>query len=105
MTVNSVEKCFVVRNVIQNILLTLKPNLYCFCLEHHYQHGLFCLKYLHIVAYNLPTETESLKPCIQLFLPIKMTFFGLFFFRTSRSVGEFPNGYLINIATCLFAYH
>ena len=90
MTVNSVEKCFAVRNVIQNILLTLKPNLYCFCLEHHYQHGLFCLKYLHIVAYNLPTETESLKPCIQLFLPIKMKFFGSILFQNKSQRRRIP---------------
>ena len=38
---------------------------------------------------------------VQLFVTIKRKFF----FRTSRSKGEFPIGYLINIATCLFAYH
>ena len=27
-----VEKCFAVWNVIQNVLMTLKPNIYCFCL-------------------------------------------------------------------------
>ena len=43
MTGNSVEKCFAVWNVIQNFLLTLKPNIYCFCLEHYFQHDLFCL--------------------------------------------------------------
>ena len=32
MTGNIVEKCFAVWNVIQNVLLTLKPNIYCFCL-------------------------------------------------------------------------
>ena len=38
MTVNSVEKlCFVVWNVIQNALLTLKPVISCFHLEQHYQ--------------------------------------------------------------------
>ena len=30
--------------MIQNVLLTLKPNLYCFCLEHHYQHGFVLLE-------------------------------------------------------------
>ena len=50
-TGNVVEKkCFAVWNVIQNVLLTLKPNIYCFRREHHYQHGLFYLKLLHILA-------------------------------------------------------
>ena len=39
----------------------------------------------------------------QLFVPMKRKF--QFFFRTSHREGEFPGGYLINIATCLFAYH
>ena len=34
----------------------------------------------------------------------KGNFSGLFFSRTSRSEGEFPRDYLINIVTCLFAY-
>ena len=42
---------------------------------------------------------------IQLFVPIKRYFSGLFFCRTSRSEGEFPRGYLINIGTCLYVYH
>ena len=29
---------------IQNLLLTLKPVIHCFRLEHHYQHGFFCSK-------------------------------------------------------------
>ena len=40
--------------------------------------------------------TESLKPCTQLFVPLK---------RRSLSEGELPRGYLINIAKCLFPYH
>ena len=44
MTGNSVEKCFAVWNVIQNVLLTIKPNIYCFYLEHHYQHGFVLLE-------------------------------------------------------------
>ena len=44
MTRNSVEKCFAVWNVIQNVLLTLKPNIYCFCLENHCQHGFVLLE-------------------------------------------------------------
>ena len=59
------------------ILLTLKPNICCFCHEQHYQHILFCMKVLNFQqqAYNLRTRTESLKPCIQLFVPIKREFF------------------------------
>ena len=45
---NSVEKCFAVWIVIQNVLLTLKPDMYFFCLEHHYQDS-FAL--LNIFAY------------------------------------------------------
>ena len=26
--------------------MTLKPNIYCFCLEHHYQHGFVLLENL-----------------------------------------------------------
>ena len=67
MTGNSVEKCFAMWNVIQDVFMWLKPNVYCFCLE---RHGLFCLKFLHILAqqaHNLRTGNESQKPCIQLF--------------------------------------
>ena len=35
---------------MQNFLLTLKPVVYCFRLKHHNQNGLFCLKFLHILA-------------------------------------------------------
>ena len=42
---------------------------------------------------------------IPLFVAIKGNFSGLFFFWASRSEGEFPKVYLINVATCLFAYH
>ena len=48
MTGNSIEKCFAVWNVIQDDLLTLKPTIYCFCLERYYQYG-FAL--LEIFAY------------------------------------------------------
>ena len=41
---------------------------------------------------------------IQLFSPIKRTFFGVFFFSEQVAAREFPKGYLINIATCLFVY-
>ena len=44
------KKNVAVWNVIQNVLLTLKPNIYCFRREHHYQHGFFYLKLLHILA-------------------------------------------------------
>ena len=40
----------------------------------------------------------------QLFIPIKRKFFGPIFFRSNHSEGELPRGYLINIASCLFAY-
>ena len=33
---NNIEKCFAVWNVIQDPLLTLKPNIYCFYREHQY---------------------------------------------------------------------
>ena len=49
MTGNSIEKCFAVWNVIQDDLLTLKPNIYCFCLERYYQHGFVLLE---IFAYH-----------------------------------------------------
>ena len=46
MTGNNVGKqCYTVWwNVIQNVLLTLKPNIYCFCLEHHYQDNFVLLE-------------------------------------------------------------
>ena len=47
---------------------------------------------------------EQLKQLSYLFL-LKGNFSGLFFFRTSRDEGEFPRGYLINTAACLFACH
>ena len=50
---NSVEKCFAVWNVIQKFLLILEHNIYCFCLEHRYQLGFFCLKFLYILATNV----------------------------------------------------
>ena len=43
-TGNSVAKCFAVSNVIKDVLLTLKPNIYCFCYEHHYQHAFVLLE-------------------------------------------------------------
>ena len=46
----SVEKRFAMWNVIQNVLLTLKPNTYCFCFKQNYQHS---LKFLHILATSL----------------------------------------------------
>ena len=43
---------------------------------------------------------------VQLFVPIKRISFGsLFFFQNNCSEGEFCRSYLINIATCSFAYH
>ena len=42
---------------------------------------------------------------IQLFIPIKGNFSRLFFFRISRSEGEFRRGYLLNIATCTCLFH
>ena len=47
-------------NVTQDTLLTLKPKIYWFC----------------ILLLPTLTGTESLKPCIQLFAPIKKKFFG-----------------------------
>ena len=42
---------------------------------------------------------------VQLFVPIKRIFFGSIFFQNNCSKGEFCRSYLINIATCSFAYH
>ena len=42
---------------------------------------------------------------IPFFVTIKGTFDGLFLFQTSRKEGEFRIEYLINVATCLFAWH
>ena len=92
MTGNSVDKCFAVWNVIQDALLTLNSDIYCFCIKHHYQQ-----------AYNLKTGTESLKPYIQLFFPIKKKFFGSNLFQKSQSKDELLRGYLIVRATYLFA--
>ena len=74
MTGNSVENkmCCCVeckttnKTYIQNVLLTLKPVIYCFRTEHHFQHGLFRSRFLRILAIpcNLQTGNESLKPCI-----------------------------------------
>ena len=44
MTGNSVEKRFAVWNVIQDVLLTLKPNVYSSSLEHHDQDGFVFLE-------------------------------------------------------------
>ena len=54
-TRNSAEKhCFLALNVklqvklgLKTFLLTLNPVIYYFCLEQHYQHGLFCSNYLY----------------------------------------------------------
>ena len=74
MTGNSVEnkKCCCVeckttsKTYIQNVLLTLKPVIYSFRTEHHFQHGLLRSRFLRILAIpcNLQTGNESLKPCI-----------------------------------------
>ena len=50
MTGNSVEKRVAVWNVIQDVLLTLKPNVHYFRLERYYKMVLFCFKYLHTLA-------------------------------------------------------
>ena len=42
---------------------------------------------------------------IQLFVAIKGNFLWSIFFWTSRSEGEFSRDHLINVSTCLFAYH
>ena len=42
---------------------------------------------------------------IELFVDIIGNFSGLFIFWTSHGKGEFSRDYLINVATCLFAYH
>ena len=39
---------------------------------------------------------------VQLFVAIKGTFFGLFFFWIGCSKGNFPKDYLINVTTCSF---
>ena len=50
MTGTSVDSKIRSKTKIQNVLLTLKSVTYCFCLEHHYQHDLLCLKFLFILA-------------------------------------------------------
>ena len=49
---------------------------------------------------------QTIEQLIQFsYLFLKGNFSGLFFFRTSRSEGEFPKGYLIKTVTCLFAHY
>ena len=51
--------------------------------------------------------SQTIEQLIQfsyLFL-LKRNFSGLFFFRTRRSEGEFPESYLIKTTPCLFASH
>ena len=50
MTGNSVEKRVAVWNVIQDVVLTLKPNVHYFSLERTTKMVLFCFKYLHTLA-------------------------------------------------------
>ena len=101
MTGNSVEKsCFAVWNVIQNIL-TLKPNICCFCFEHHYEHGLFCLKFLPILATSVLFTDQNWisKTMYSVICSYKKEIFSVY---SSSEQAEFPRCYLINIATCLF---
>ena len=95
MTGNIVEKYFAVWNVIQDARSTLKPNIYIFCLQHHYH----CFALLEMFAYltiryYLRTRTKFLKPSIQLLFSIKINFGGLIFPRKVAVRG--------NIGTCLF---
>ena len=74
---NIVEKqCFAVWNVIQNVLLTSKPNICCFCL-------IICVIFAD--PSNKPIiygpQLLSLKPCIQLFISIERKFFGSILFQ------------------------
>ena len=48
--------------------------------------------------------TDLWTATIHSFVAVKGNFSGLCFFWTSPSEGEFPRYYLINVATCLFAY-
>ena len=58
LTKNSVgQHCFVVMNVkllvknwIENVFFTFRTIIYCFRLEHNYQHRLLCSKFSHILA-------------------------------------------------------
>ena len=43
-----------------NVLLTLKPVIYCFRLEQHYQNGLFCSKFLHILVTSVNLSNRVL---------------------------------------------
>ena len=93
---------------IQNVFVWLKPNTYCFCLDQHYKHGLFYFKILHIItrsAIIYRPELNLENHVLSYLLLSKGNFSGLFFFRTSRSKGEFPSGYLAIIATRLFVYY
>ena len=50
---------------------------YLLLLPYHLRH--FCISQQQ--AYNVRTTTESLNPCIQLFIPIKRIFFGSILFQ------------------------
>ena len=39
--------------------MTLKLVIYCFHLEHHYQHGFFCSKFLHILATSIKSTDQN----------------------------------------------
>ena len=84
-------------NVIQNVLLALKPNIYCFCL-------IICVIFEcpsnRRIIYGPELNLWNNVFYYQLLIHIKRKFFGPIFFKTSYSEGEFPRGYWINTATC-----
>ena len=93
----------VVWNLIQKVL-TWKPNICCFCFEQHYQHGMFCLKFLPNLATNVLFTDQNWisKTMYSVICSYKKEIFLVY---SSSEQVEFPRGYLTNIATCLFVYH
>ena len=58
-------------------------------------------RYSHMGKHLSTSENSVTSDTIQLLVAIKGNYSGLFFFWTSRSKGEFPRDYLINIAPYL----
>ena len=90
----------IVTNLVYDIhllrFLEMQNNLPCF--------PIFCFFSTTFPGYRgMQSKNIFYRPSntIQLFVAVKRNFSGLFFFRKSRSEGEF----LINVAACLIAQH
>ena len=91
-------------NSIEDVLLTLKPNIYCFCIEHHYQDGFILLEMFAYprnkrIIYRPELNSKTVNSVI---CSYKKIFSDLIFSRTSRREREYHRSYLINVATCSF---